>query len=112
MTPEERRAALEVEFTRLKERADYLDRVLQGDPDTWVHITELLAGKTHVGVIELDKPVAEARQTALAMATVAKALDQLGRADPETPTADPLQKMEARKNGQDEVAQRRASKAG
>lgn len=109
LTPEERKAALELEFIRLKERADYIDRVLQGDPEAWLKIKVILEENRHIGSIELDKPVAEARQTALAMATVAKTLAALGGEEAEKPAEDPLSQMESRK-AQDELAAKRARK--
>lgn len=96
MDAAQRRAALELEFERLKERADWLDRVLQGDPDAWAPISEALSGRVHIGVIEMDKPIAEARQVSLAMATVWKALTAMEAKDKpvvEVP-ADPLAAME------------------
>lgn len=110
MTAAERRAALELEFERLKERADYIDKILQGESDVWFRITEALAGRTHIGVIELDKPIAEGRQVALAMARIAQVLDPPARAKPvkqEEAPADPLSLMESKK-AEDEVAARRA----
>jgi hypothetical protein len=104
VTPAERKTALQEEFNRLKERADILDGLLQGRPDMWVNIKTILENAKHIGSIELDKAVAEARQTALAMATIAKTLDALGDVQVEVPAADPLEKME------DELAQRRQGK--
>jgi hypothetical protein len=79
VTPAERRAALELEFIRLKERQDHLDAVLQGDPAAWIGIVERMPDS--VGEVTVDKPVAEARQGALAMASILKTLD--GTAQPE-----------------------------
>jgi hypothetical protein len=73
MTPAERRAALELEFTRLKARQDQLALVLEGDPAAWLTIVERMPDS--VGEVTLDKAVAEARQGALAMATIVKTLD-------------------------------------
>jgi hypothetical protein len=109
MTAGQRREALELEFTRLKERADHIDRVLQGDPDAWLRIKLILEDAKHIGSIELDKSVAEARQTALAMATVAKALAALGEEKEEKPAMDPLAQLESRK-AEDELAARRDRK--
>lgn len=103
MNQAERIAALELEFERLKVRADYIDRVLQGDPDVWVHINEILP--QHIGSIELDKPIAEGRQTALAMATIVKTLAQITAEAPAVPVDDPLKKIK------DELASKRAEKA-
>lgn len=73
MTPAERRAALELEFVRLKGRQDQLDLVLAGDASAWISIVERMPDS--VGEVTLDRAVAEARQGALAMTTIAKALD-------------------------------------
>lgn len=105
MTPAERIAALELEYERLKERADRIDRYLQGDPDAWLTIKTILENARHIGSIELDKAVAEGRQTALAMATVLKTLQALGAVEKEAPAADPLAQME--KKAEDELAARR-----
>lgn len=106
MTPAERIQALELEFERLKERADHLNRTLQGDPDAWISIIERLPD--HVAEVTLDKPVAEARQNALAMATIVKTLVQLGEEAPATPEADPLAVIQQK--SEDELAARRATK--
>jgi hypothetical protein len=91
VTPAQRIAALELEFERLKQRADHLDRVLQGDPDAWVHLIELLPA--HVAEVTLDKAVAEARQGALAMATIVKTLAGLTAEEGQVPQADPLDQL-------------------
>lgn len=102
MTPGERKAALELEFERLKQRQDYLDRMLQGHSDTWAGIQNLVPDGVE---LVIDKMVTEARQGALAMATVAKTLAQLGENAPAAEEVDPLQKI------QDELAAKRLSKA-
>jgi hypothetical protein len=99
MTPAERRAALELEFVRLKYRQDQLELVLSGDAAAWLRIVERMPDS--VGEVTLDRAVAEARQGALAMASIVKTLDgtavpeeQLGRAeDP----ADALRKKREQK---------------
>lgn len=102
-TQADRIEALKVEFDRLKGRQDYLDRMLQGHPETWAGIQHLIPHGTEVVI---DKMVTEARQGALAMATVAKTLDALtAKDDAPAETVDPLKKME------DELAKKRASKA-
>lgn len=96
--PDERVAALKVEFARLRERQDYLDRMLQGHPDTWAGLQHMIPSGTE---LVIDKAVGEARQGALAMATVAKTLAALEGEAPAVPVEDPLQKIrdarEARK---------------
>jgi hypothetical protein len=98
MTPAERIAALQVEFDRLKERQDWLDKTMQGDADAWIHIIERLPD--HVAEVTVDKVVSELRQGALAMATIVKTLASLGETTPAVPAADPA----------DRLAQRRAEK--
>lgn len=102
LTPAQRIAALQLEFERLKQRADYIDRMLQGHPDSWCEIKAMIPDGSEVVI---DKLVGEGRQTATAMASIAKTLTALGDGEVEVPEADPLQKM------QDEVAARRAKKA-
>jgi hypothetical protein len=97
MTPAERIAALELELDRLKERQDWLDKTLQGDPAAWIQIIERLPD--HVGEVTVDKAVSEARQGALAMATITKTLAQLGESLPAVPVADPVDKL-ARKRAE------------
>lgn len=93
MTPDERRKALETEFERLKERADWLDRMHQGHPDAWAGIQALIPDGTE---LVIDKLVTEARQNATAMATIAKTLAALGE-----------EKPEAKANPLDEIARKR-----
>jgi hypothetical protein len=96
VTPAERRAALELEFVRLKERADHLDAVLQGDPAAWIKIVERMPDS--VGEVTLDKAVAEARQGALAMASILKTLDGTAVADtPAAPVASPADEIKKRR---------------
>lgn len=90
MTPEQRREALQVEFERLKQRADYIDRMLQGHPDAWASLQAMLPDGTE---LVIDKAVSEGRQISLAMATVAKTLDALKDEAPANPVADPLDEL-------------------
>lgn len=76
MTPAERAATLEAEFVRLAARADTLDKIIEGSSDEWLGISEKLDG--HVAEVTINAPLAEARQTALALATIGKALAALG----------------------------------
>jgi len=96
MTAAERKAAMELEFERLKERADFIDRVLQGDPGAWMHVKTILQDAQHIGSIELDKPIAEARQTALAMARIFQVLNPPAKEAPvkKDEPDDPLSRME------------------
>lgn len=94
MTPAERRQALELEFVRLKERQDHLDATLQGDPAAWIRIVERMPDS--VGEVTLDKAVAEARQGALAMATILKTLDGTAVAEaPAGPVTSPADEIKA-----------------
>lgn len=99
MTPAERRAALELEADRIKARLDELNRQINGDPswlDFAVNLPETVAEVT------VDRLLGEARQQALALATIVKTLDGTA-AKAETPAAvaDPS----------DEVRQKREQKA-
>lgn len=72
MTPAERRAALELEADRVKARLDELDRQINGDPawlDFAVNLPETVAEVT------VDRLLSEARQQALALATIVRVLD-------------------------------------
>lgn len=95
MTPDDRIAALKLEFDRLKERADQLDRQLQGHPDAWLDIQ--LRMPDTVAEVYVDKPLAEARQTSLAMATVLKALTALTGEDAKPASADPMDELRKRR---------------
>lgn len=76
MTPDERKRALEVESTRIKARLDLLERQLAGEQDAWIHLTLNLPET--VAEVTVDKALAEARQQALALATITKTLASLG----------------------------------
>lgn len=76
MNPEERKRALEVECDRTKARLDKLDAYLAGDQDAWIAITVRLPDT--VAEVTVDKAIAEARQLALAFATMTKTLATLG----------------------------------
>lgn len=76
MTPAERAAKLEAEFERLAARADTLDAIIEGSSDEWLGIQAKLGSE--VAEVTINAPLAEARQTALALATIGKALASLG----------------------------------
>lgn len=95
MTPAERRAALELEFERLKRRQDELERVLSGEPDAWLAIVERMPDS--VGEVTLDRAVGEARQGALAMASILKALESGQEAAPAAPVANPADEIKKRR---------------
>lgn len=100
MNATEQVAALQLEFERLKERADRLDAQLMGHPDSWLEIQ--LRMPDTVAEVYVDKALAEARQTALAMATVLKTLQALaGEKTPEVSAVDPVE--EARKAREDRL---------
>lgn len=105
MTPAERKAALELEFERLKARQDNLDRMLQGREDAWADIRPMVPDGVE---LVIDKLVTEARQGATAMATIAKTLAQLGDESAQEVPADPLAAMA---KSRDELAAKRAFKA-
>jgi hypothetical protein len=67
--------ALKTEASRLKDRLDTMQRQIEGDQDAWWHITTNLPET--VAEVTVDKVLAEARQTALTLATVIKTLEVL-----------------------------------
>ena len=87
--------ALEIEADRIKERLDNLDRQIQGDPDAWLQIQ--LRMPDTVAEVYVDKALSEARQQALALATIAKSLASLA--------GEGEQEQEA--NAEDELVKRR-----
>jgi hypothetical protein len=99
MTPAERVTALEAEFSRLKARADTLDRIIEGSSDEWLGIQEKLG--SDIAEVTINAPMAEARQTALALATIGKALAALGAGE---------QAPAASSDAGDQVAARRETK--
>lgn len=73
MTVNEHREALEIEYARLRDRADKLNDLITGKSDVWI---ELIQVRPHGPVeVVVDKLLAEARQTALALTSVVRALD-------------------------------------
>lgn len=72
MTPAERREALELEADRIKARLDQLNDQIKGEP-SWLDFAVNLPET--VAEVVVDKLLAEARQQALALATIVKTLD-------------------------------------
>lgn len=99
-TQEEKIAALQVEFDRLKDRQDRVHATILGDPDAWIELKDLFPD--HAVEVVIDKVVAEARQGATAMATIARTLHSILGQAAGVPADDPLAKME-----EDELAARR-----
>jgi hypothetical protein len=100
MNAAERRTALELEADRIKARLDQLNDQINGNPawlDFAVNLPETVAEVT------VDKVLAEARQQALALATIVKTLD--GTAAKGGSVAGPGE------DPADILAQRRAEKA-
>lgn len=95
MTPAERIAALQVEAERLKARLDQFERQLSGDPGAWLTLVTLMPDT--VAEVQVDKVLAEARQTALAYTTVVKTLTLLGDGVGEVPAANPLDEIERKR---------------
>ena len=95
MTPAEMRAALVVEADRTKVRLDKLERYLAGDQDAWLEITVRLPET--VAEVTVDKAIGEARQLALALATITKTLASLGEAEDVKPASEEDQLAAARK---------------
>ena len=99
MDAEQRKAALVAEAGRIKARLDTLDRILAGSADEWLGIQEKLGSE--VAEVTINAPLAEARQQALALATITKTLATLAGEDTgQAPAGDPS----------DEVAKRRQEK--
>ena len=73
MTTDAMRQDLELEYQRLKERADRLDTLIRTDGREWVEFLDKRSGTGDVVVI-IDRLLAEARQTAIAMTAIARAL--------------------------------------
>lgn len=103
MTPKQRIEALKVEADRLKARLDQFDKQISGDPDAWVSIVARMPDD--VAEVVVDKLLTEARQTALAYATVVKTLAQLGDGAREAPTADPLDMLALKRDEKIRAAQ-------
>lgn len=98
MTPENRRAALETEAERIKKRLDRIHAQLEGDQDAWFHLAEKLP--EGVAEVTVDKALAEARQQALALATIVRVLDGTAGKE-ETPAAagvDPADEVKAKRD--------------
>lgn len=112
MTAAERITALEAEFSRLKARADTLDRIIEGSADEWLGIQARLGSE--IAEVTINAPLAEARQTALALATISKTLASLGASgEAPAPTGDvgdevAKRREERRKEAQQKAAERAA----
>lgn len=104
--------ALKTEAARLKERLDTMQRQIEGDEDAWWHITTNLPET--VAEVTVDKVLAEARQTALALATVIKTLDALEAGQKQTPAhpaADPADEVKAARERKLKEARARAAQS-
>lgn len=96
MTPAERRAALETEAVRLKARLDRLNAQIEGDQDAWLDITVRMPET--VAEVTVDRVLAEARQYALALATIVKTLDGTASQEvPAGPVADPADEIKGKR---------------
>lgn len=95
MNAEQRRAALEQEATRIKQRLDRLEAQLAGDQDAWFHITEKLPDT--VAEVTVDKVLAEARQQAIALNTIVKTLAALSDEKPQANSEDPEDQLKAKR---------------
>lgn len=110
MTPAERVAALEAEFVRLAARADTLDRIIEGSADEWLGIQAKLGSE--IAEVTINAPLAEARQTALALATIGKALASLGvGGEAPAPTGDTGDEVAKRREEKLKEARDRAAQA-
>jgi hypothetical protein len=101
--------ALKTELGRLKDRLDTMNRQIEGDADAWWHITTNMPET--VAEVTVDKVLAEARQTALALATVVKTLDALEvdkEQTPASPVVDPADEVKAARERKLAEARKRA----
>jgi hypothetical protein len=78
--PPAERVLLE-EACRIADRLDKLDRLLDGDADTWLTLVEDRGDPDRQTVV-VDKPLAEARQQALALKQIVAELRASGAAHP------------------------------
>jgi len=101
--------ALETEAQRLKDRLDILNRQIEGDEDAWWQITTNMPGD--VATVEVRPVLAEARQYALALATVSKTLDALEGSEqaPAVPVADAADEVKKRREQKLAEARKRAA---
>lgn len=99
--------ALTTEAQRLKDRLDTLNRQIEGDEDAWWVITTNLPGD--VATVNVQPLLSEARQYALALATVVKTLDALEGAaqEPAQPAADAADEIRKRREDKLKEAQKR-----
>lgn len=111
MTPAERIAALQVEAGRIRARLDTLNAILAGSEDEWLGIQQSL--NSEVATVTINAPLAEARQQALALATITKTLAALADIDegkePATTPADEVAAARERKLKEAQEAARHAS---
>lgn len=104
--------ALKTEAARLKDRLDVMNRQIEGDQDAWWQITTNLPET--VAEVIVDKILAEARQTALALATVIKTLDALEAGQEQSsssPVADPADEVKAARERKLKEARARAAQS-
>lgn len=96
MNAAERRQALELEADRIKERLDQLNDQIRGEP-SWLDFAVNLPET--VAEVVVDKLLGEARQQALALATIVKTLDgtATGQERPAGPGDDPADALRKRR---------------
>jgi hypothetical protein len=101
--------ALNTEAERIKERLDVLERQIGGDQDAWWVITTNMPET--VAEVNVRPVLAEARQQALALATVVKTLTALEAAEdaPASSGADPADEIKAARERKLKDAQARAA---
>lgn len=95
MNAEQRRAALEVEAARIKERLDRIHAQIAGDQDAWLHLTVNMPET--VAEVTVDKALAEARQQAIALNTITRTLATLSDETASAKTEDPEDQLKARR---------------
>jgi hypothetical protein len=95
MNREDMIKALETEADRIKERLDNLDDQIQGRADAWLEIQ--LRMPPTVAEVLVDKLLSEARQQALALTTITKALDALAGEGEKRQESNPEDELVARR---------------
>jgi hypothetical protein len=100
VTPAQRVAALEEEARRIKGRLDELAAQLDGRADAWLGIS--LRMPETVAEVTVDRALAEARQQALALATITKTLHSMERPEEKEKQESPEDELAAGRKAREE----------
>jgi hypothetical protein len=85
--------ALAEEACRIKARLDRLDQLIEGDEADWFGLRRDAAHED-VAEVTINRPLAEARQQALALRAVLAELRAVqGKVEPEAPSVDPADEL-------------------